>query len=170
MRNLAIGVAILSILPLLAEGAEAMHVKWENLSMVQGKTVRVFLPGGFVTGKASAVESDALAVDVKKTSDVKTYPKGMLRVPREKLHRLEMQTKGKTGRIVLTSLGTVLGISGGLATAAFGVEGCDIFTCRNDRPIAAGAAWIGIAAAGVAGGYFAGNALDKRWAAIEILP
>jgi hypothetical protein len=170
MRNLAIGVAILSILPLLAEGAPPTHVKWENLSIVQGQTVRIFLPGGFVTGKTASVEADALVVDVKRTSDPKTYPKGMLRVPREKLHRLEMQTEGKTGRIVLTSLGTVLGITGGAATAAFGIQGCDIFTCRNNRPIAAGAAWIGIAAAGVAGGYFAGNALDKHWTAIEILP
>ena len=61
MRNLAIGVAIVSILPLLVEGAEVMHVKWENLSMVQGQTVRVFLPGGFVTGKAARVEADALS-------------------------------------------------------------------------------------------------------------
>lgn len=104
MRNLAIGVAILSILPLLAEGAEVRHVKWENLLMVQGKTVRVFLAEGFVTGKVSAVESDALAVDVKKTSDSKTYPRGVLRVPREKLHQLEMQTKGRTGRIVTKAL------------------------------------------------------------------
>ena len=72
-----------------------MHVKWEDLPMVQGKTVRVSLPGGSITGKASTVEADALVVDVKKTSDRTTYPKGMLRVPREKLHRLEMQTKGK---------------------------------------------------------------------------
>jgi hypothetical protein len=32
------------------------------------------------------------------------------------------------------------------------------------------AAFVGVAAAGVAGGYFAGNALDKRWTAIEIVP
>jgi len=97
MRDLAIGVAILSILPLLAEGADVMHLKWENLPLVKGQTVRIFLLGGFISGKASAVEADALVVDVKKTSDVKTYPKGMLRVPREKLHRLEMQTKGQDG-------------------------------------------------------------------------
>jgi hypothetical protein len=170
MRNLAVGVAILSILPLLAEGAEVMHVKWENLSMVQGQTVRVFLPGGFVTGKAASVEADTLVVDVRKTSDSKTYPRGVLRVPRDKVHRFEMQTKGKTGRIVLTALGTVVGLAGGFATAAFGVQGCDIFTCRHDRRAAAGAAFVGIAVAGVAGGYFAGNALDKRWTAIEIVP
>jgi hypothetical protein len=170
MRNSAIGVAILSILPLLAEGSEVMHVKWEDLPMVQDKTIRISLPGGFISGKADSVEADALVVEVEQTSDPKTYPKGMLRVSREKLHRLEMRTKGKTGRIVLTSLGTVMGLAGGVATAAFGLEGCHIFTCRNDRLAAAGVESIGVAAAGVAGGYFAGNALDKRWTAIEIVP
>jgi hypothetical protein len=63
-----------------------------------------------------------------------------------------------------------LGVGGGIATAFFGVENCDIFGCRNDRPAAAGAAFVGIAAAGVVGGYFAGNALDKHWTAIEIVP
>jgi hypothetical protein len=152
MRNSAIGVAILSILPLLAEGSEVMHVKWEDLPMVQDKTIRISLPGGFISGKADSVEADALVVEV------------------EQLHRLEMRTKGKTGRIVLTSLGTVMGLAGGVATAAFGLEGCHIFTCRNDRLAAAGVESIGVAAAGVAGGYFAGNALDKRWTAIEIVP
>jgi hypothetical protein len=164
------GVAILSILPLLAEGSDVMHVKWEGLSMVTGRTVRIALPGGVITGKAASAESDALVVDVRKTSDEKAYPKGMLRVPRENLHRLEMQTKGKLGRVALTSVGAILGVGGGVATAFFGVENCDIFACRNDRPAAAAAAFVGIAAAGVAGGYFAGNALDKRWTEIEIQP
>jgi hypothetical protein len=171
MRNLAIGVAILSILPLLAEGADVMHVKWEDLPMVQGTTVRIFLPGGFITGKADSVEADALVVNVKKTSDPNAYPKGMLRAPREKLHRLEMQTKGKTGRIVLTSLGIVLGFAGGVAVAV-GLEDCPyIFApCRNKHAVAANFAVIGLTAAGIAGGYFAGNVLDNRWTAIEIEP
>jgi hypothetical protein len=172
MRNLAIGVAIVSILPLLAEGAEVMHVKWENLSMVQGQTVRVFLPGGFVTGKAASVEADTLVVDVKKTSDSKTYPRGVLRVPREKLHRLEMQTKGKTGRAVLTTLGALAGVGGGAAVLASYNHCLPLFgPCSQKHSVGIGAAaFVGFAAAGVAGGYFAGNALDKRWAPIEILP
>ena len=147
-----------------------MHVKWEGLWIVTGRTVRIALPGGVITGKAASVEADALVVDIRKTSDPNAYPKGMLRVPREKVHRLEMQTKGKLGRVALTSVGAILGVGGGVATAFFGVENCDIFACRNDRPAAAAAAFVGIAAAGVVGGYFAGNALDKHWTAIEIVP
>jgi hypothetical protein len=125
-----------------------------------------------VTGKAASVESDALVVDVNKTSDRKAYPKGMLRVPREKLHRLEMQTKGKAGRIVLTSLGTLVGVGGGAAALAH-YDHCLPFwgPCGQKNSLGAGvAAFAGIAAAGVAGGYFAGNALDKRWTAVEIAP
>jgi hypothetical protein len=172
MRNLAIGVAILSILPLLAEGAEVLHVKWEDLSMVQGKTVGISLPGGSITGKAANVEGDALVVDVKKTSDSKTYPKGTLRVPREKLHRLEMQTKGKTGRAVLTTLGALAGVGGGAAVLASYNHCLPLFgPCSQKHSVGIGAAaFVGVPAAGVAGGYFAGNALDKRWMAIEILP
>ena len=172
MRNLAIGVAILSILPLLAEADPPTHVKWENLPLVKGQTVRIFLPGGFISGKASAVEADALVVDVRKTSDPNTYPKGMLRVPREKLRRLEMETKGKTGRILLTSLGTIVTGLTGYAVAEYGIDQCSFWSsyCPHGHSAGAGAAAFGITAVGVVGGYFAGNVLDKHWTAIEILP
>jgi hypothetical protein len=172
MRNLAIGVAILSILPLLAEASEVMHVKWEDLPLVQGKTVRISLPGGFVTGKATSVEADALVVDVQKTSDPNAYPKGMLRAPRENLHRLEMQTKGKTGRAVLTTLGALAGVGGGAAVLASYNHCLPLFgPCSKKHSVGIGAAaFVGIPAAGVAVGYLVGNALDKRWTAIEIVP
>jgi hypothetical protein len=166
------GVAILSILPLLAEASDVMHVKWEDLSMVKGTTVRIFLPGGPITGKVASVEADALVVDVKKTSDPKTCPKGMLRVPRQKLHRLEMQTKGKTGRAVLTILGALAGVGGGAAVLASYNHCLPLFgPCSQKDSVGIGAAaFVGLTAAGIAGGYFAGNALDKRWTAIEIVP
>jgi len=41
------------------------------------------------------VEADALVVDVQKTSDPNAYPKGMLRVPRQKLHRSKCRPKAK---------------------------------------------------------------------------
>ena len=163
---------MLSILPLLAEGSDVMHVKWEDLPMVQDKTIRIALPGGFISGKADSVEADALVVDVQKTSDPKTYPKGTLRVSREKLHRLEMQTKGKTGRAVLTTLGALAGVGGGAAVLACYNHCLPLFgPCSQKHSVGIGAAaFVGVAAAGVAGGYFAGNALDQHWTAIEIVP
>jgi len=153
--------------PLLAEAATPMHVKWEGLTVVIGKTVSIAMPGGAaITGKATAVETETLVVDVKKTSDRAAYPKGVVRVPRATLHRFEMQTKGKLGRIVGTPLGFVVGaVAGGFAAV---VIGGGLFS--NDRPDWSVTAFAGITAAGTVGGYFIGNSVDKHWTAIEILP
>src|ERR1035441_7584282 len=108
--NRVMSLALLLAVPLLAHAAGLMHVKWEGLTVVVGKTVSIAMPGGAViAGKATGVESDALVVDVKKSSDRSAYPKGEVRVPRATLHRLEMQTKGKVGRIVGTTVGGVVG-------------------------------------------------------------
>jgi hypothetical protein len=169
--SFAIGAAILTLSPCLAQGAGIVHAAWGNLSMVTGQTVRIALPGGAViTGKAASVESDALVIDVKKTSDRNAYPKGTLRVPRENVHWLEMRSKGAVGRITLTSLGSIVGLGGGAAAYVRAFGDVCWFSCNNLHPGAAAAAFVGIAAAGAAGGYFAGNALDKRWTEIEIQP
>ncbi len=141
MRNLAIGVAILSILPLLAEGGEVMHVKWEELPMIVGETVKIALPGGAViTGMAVGIESDALVCNVKTTTNRKASPKGVLRVPRATLHKLEIRTSSRTAWAVGMAAGTI----------AMGPIGC---------------------AVGPVTGYLAGRAgLRWRWHAVEILP
>ena len=160
-------MALLLAVPLLADAAGLMHVKWEGLTVVVGKTVSIAMPGGAViTGKATGVESDALVVDVKKSSDRSAYPRGVGRVPRATLHRLEMQTKGKLGRIVGTPVGFVVGAILGVV-AAIGIDG-GFF--NDNHPKAAGTALLGITAAGTVGGYFIGNAADKHWTAVEILP
>jgi hypothetical protein len=153
--------------PLLADAAALMHVKWEGLTVVTGNTVSIAMPGGAViTGKATSVESDALVVDVKKTSDRAAYPKGVVRVPRATLHRFEMETKGKVGRSVGTPVGFVVGFGAGLGAAIL-IDGGIL---SDNNPTGAAAAWIGLAAAGTVGGYLLGNSVDKHWTAIEILP
>jgi hypothetical protein len=153
--------------PLLADAAALMHVKWEGLAVVTGHTVSIAMPGGAViTGKATGVESDALVVDVKKTSDRTACPKGVVRVPRATLHRFEMQTKGKVGRIVGAPLGFVVGGGAGLG-AWVGIQGG---LWGNNNPTGAAVAWVGLAAAGTVAGYFLGNSIDKQWTVIEILP
>jgi len=62
--SLALAAAILSPLPLAAE-TRVRQVKWEDLSIVTGHTVRISLPGGSITGKAGTVEADALVVDIR---------------------------------------------------------------------------------------------------------
>ena len=165
--NRARSLALLLAAPLLADAAALMHVKWEGLTVVTGNTVSIAMPGGAViTGKATSVESDALVVDVKKTSDRAAYPKGVVRVPRATLHRFEMETKGKVGRSVGTPVGFVVGFGAGLGAAIL-IDGGIL---SDNNPTGAAAAWIGLAAAGTVGGYLLGNSVDKHWTAIEILP
>ena len=160
-------LALLLAVPLLANAAAPMHVKWEGLTVVVGKTVSIAMPGGAaITGKVTAVEADALAVDVKKTSDRTAYPKGVVRVPRATLHRFEMQTKGKVGRSVATPMGLLVGAGAGVG-AWIGIQGGIL---NNDNPTGATVALIGITAAGTVGGYFIGNSVDKHWTPVEILP
>jgi len=45
IRPLAVGAAILWMIPLLAEGSPLRQVSWEDLPMVVGKTVQIALPG-----------------------------------------------------------------------------------------------------------------------------
>jgi hypothetical protein len=153
--------------PLLADAATPMHFKWEGLTVVTGHTVSIAMPAGAVImGKATSVESDALVVDVTKTSDRTAYPKGVVRVPRATLHRFEMQTKGKLGRSVATPMGFLVGAGAGVG-AWIGIQGGIL---NNDNPTGAAVALIGITAAGTVGGYFIGNSVDKHWTPVEILP
>ena len=155
--NRARSLALLLAAPLLAEAAAPMHVKWEDLAVVVGKTVSIAMPGGAViTSSATGVEADALVA----------YPKGVVRVPRAMLHRFEIETKGKVGRIVGTPLGLIVGgVCGGLA--ALVIEG-GLF--NDDNPAGAATALIGITALGTVGGYLLGNSADKHWTPVEILP
>src|ERR1039458_6145396 len=139
--NRARSLALLLAVPLVVDGDGLMHVKWEGLTVVVGKTVSIAMPGGAViTGKATGVESDALVVDVKKSSDRSAYPKGVVRVPRAMLHRLEMQAKGKVGRIVGTTVGGVVGFAGGVG-AAFGIQG-GLFGNKHDAAAGIGRAHV----------------------------
>ena len=153
----------------LAAGLHAASlttVNWEHLPIVTGKTVSIAMPGGAViTGKATAVEADALVVDVKKTTDAQAWPKGPVRVPRSTLHRLEMQAKGKKFRVLCTVLGSAVGLTAGVA-AALSIHG-GILSNRNTGE--ATGALIGIWGGVTAAGYLAGNAADKRWTPVEVV-
>jgi hypothetical protein len=167
IRTFAIGAAILSVFSLLAQGAEIEHVKWDNLSTVVGKTVMVAMPAGSViTGEATGVESDALVVNVTKTTDRTAFPKGELRVPRATLRVFQVRTKGKICRVLLTVAGAVVGMYGG-ASVAIGIGSGGAFGKTSTGAVAA---FIGIGFAGTVAGYEAGDAADRRWTAIEIVP
>jgi len=148
------------MLPALADGAPLLRVPWDGLYVVIGHTVSITMPGGaVVTGKAAGVESDALVLSVAKTTDRRAYPKGPLRAPRATLHRLDMLKKGRAYRAVLTPLGAIAGLACGVGVT-FGSKGSG----KN------AAAFAGLWAAGIAGGYVLGNSADRHWISVEILP
>ncbi len=162
IRGLVVSLAILFVIPLPAVGAALQHVKWEGLWAVVGQTVSIAMPGGAViTGKATGVESDALVVDVKKTTDPKACPKGTLRVPRATLHVFRVRNEGRKFRILGTALGGSAGFASGAAAFSRPAFLLDDYNWG---------AMIGLAAAGAAVGYLAGNAADRRWKTIKVLP
>jgi hypothetical protein len=111
--SLVAGVAILSLVPMVARADEVVRVPWEGLSMTVGKTVLVATPRGPVmTGKVTAVEPDALVVQVTKTNDRSVRVKGELRVPRATLRVVRIQTKG----VLYRAAGAFLGASAGFVS------------------------------------------------------
>jgi len=135
--------------------------------MVVGKTVSITMPdAAVISGVATAVQPDALVLVIKKTSNAHAYPKGQYSVPRATLHAVELRTKTARYRIIGTTVGGVLGTVGGfVAAAAICGWGWD-----NSCGGGAAAAGIGIAAGSIAGGYFLGNAADRRSTMIVIDP
>jgi hypothetical protein len=143
------------------------RLTWEELPQLVGKHVSIALyKGGAVAGRVRGVQSDALLVEVTRSTDPVAYPKGPMRVPRATLHVLELHEKGFKYRVIGTSIGLVAGTAGGVGVA-FGVEGGPL----SDRHgTAAGTAMIGVMAGVTAAGYAVGNAADRYTTTIQIIP
>lgn len=156
-------LAVLSSLPAMADGDSLRRVSWEGLeALVAGRNVSIAMPGGaIVTGKATAVESDALLMTVAKTTDRVSYPKGPLRVPRATVRRLDMEGHGWKGRAILTPIGFFVGMVAGFG-AAFNTDS----KSHGAQTAAFFGTWVGVTAAGYLGGY----AADRSWTPIEIVP
>ena len=91
---IAAAVLLMSLAP-SAGAVSPRRLTWEELPQLVGKHVSIPLyNGGAVAGKVLEVQSDALVIDVSKSTDPVAYPKGPLRVPRATLHVLELHGKG----------------------------------------------------------------------------
>jgi hypothetical protein len=133
---------------LFAGIADTRQIAWSDLPTVFHKNLRIVMPDGTrIEGKAVALETDALAVEVTKTTNVNDYPKGRLLVPRATLRAFDIPNPTYRWRILGAVGGAVAGV-GALAVFAY-------FTNGN------GVAWAGAAAIPVAG-YFLGQRADQR--------
>ena len=145
---------VLSILsgavPAAAGSDEQRQITWAGLTDVVGKTVKIVMPdGAIIQGKAAAVQNDGLAVDINKTSNKSTYPKGRFLVPRATLHTFSIDRPRIRGKVIGLAVGG--GVGAFLALAA---SGSYIGGYRG--------ALIGGAVALPVGGYFLGRAADSR--------
>jgi len=165
LHRIAVAVLCVSIAP-SASAATPERLTWEELPRLVGKHVSIPLyDGGAVTGKVSEVQADALLVQVSKSTNLVAYPRGPMRVPRDKLHVLDVHGKGVKYRVIGTTLGCVAGAAGGVGVA-IGVQG-GLFS--NEHNGAAGAAFVGVMAGVTAAGYALGNAADRRTTTIQII-
>jgi hypothetical protein len=155
----------LSIAP-AARAVAPQRLTWEELPQLVGKNVSIALyDGGAVSGKVREVQAGALLIDVSKSTSPVAYPRGLMRVPREKLHSLDLHGKGHKYRVLGTALGFAAGAAGGLAVA-FKSQG-GLF--GDEHHTAAGAGMFSVMAGFTAAGYAMGNARDRQTATIRIV-
>lgn len=166
-RMILTGVFLLLLTSVPVRAGSPRQISWHDLPIVIGKNVSLVMPGGAViSGKVVGVHAEAMKVNVTRTSEPGAYPKGEVRVPRASLRTLEVRTKSRKFRVLGTLLGGIAGFAGGLG-AAIGIQGGIL---SQERPGAAGAAWIGVTAGGAVAGYLVGSRSDRQSTTYEILP
>ena len=165
LSPLAAAVLLLLLTP--AAGAVAPErLTWEELPQLVGKHVSIALyDGGAVSGKVREVQADALVIQVSKSTNPVVYPNGPMRVPRAKLHVLDLYGKGFKYRVLGTALGIVAGAACGVGIAV-GVQGGVL---GGEHGTAGGTALVGMMAGLTTAGYAVGNAADRRTTTIRIV-
>jgi hypothetical protein len=124
--------------------------------------VKLVLPGGAeIQGEAIAVREDTLLLNVKKTSDRKSYPRGQNTIPRASVTTLQLETiRGSGGR----TIGVIVGALGGL------ILGGDLVAHTAHSEAAAISSFLGISTGSAIAGYYAGKTSDRRVTTVKILP
>jgi len=140
-----------------------IELKWGELPQIlEGQHVQLALPDGTViNGEALAVRDDALVMNVKRTSNKSIQAKGNAAVPRDSVTLIQLKRrKGSGARALGTTLGAISGVVLGAYVGAVAADSGGAFV----------AIFVGIAAAGTAGGYFAGKEMDKQVLYIKVVP
>jgi hypothetical protein len=139
-----------------------LELKWSELgSTVQGHAMELTLSGGArVTGDVAAIREDAMVLDVKKTSDSRTYPKGNASIPRASIQLVKVKRSGGWGKTLGTTLGVLSGVVVGGYVAA---------KTQNDAGPAI-AVFLVIAGAMSVGGYLLGRRADQTATTIRVVP
>ena len=159
--RILVSLCVLGVSPLTA-GTSKVEVQWRELSsLILGHTVSLVLPGGIaIAGEVEAVRDDSLALDVRKTSDSKSQPKGTATIPRASVTTLQMtEAKGSGGRILGVVVGAVVGLVAGGEIA--------VHTCNTEG--AAAGTLTGVAGGVTTAGYYLGKGVDRHSTIIHVV-
>jgi hypothetical protein len=166
-RSFAMGMLLLlgwGAPQLAADSREQRQTTWEGLAVLVGRTVKVVMPDGArIEGPATGVETDALAIVIRKTTNKTTYPKGKFLVPRATLKAVDMDRPTGHWRLAGVAIGG--GIGAVLAVVAVQIR-LDGFHTRH--PVEAGL--ITGAVALPVGGYLLGRRADRHTITYVIAP
>jgi hypothetical protein len=160
-------VAVLTLLLSSAPSPAAdniVRVRWGELSahVVGRKISTVLTDGASVEGRVTAVQPEALALRVTKTSDPRRFSKDA-QLPRSSLTVVQVRRDGWKWKVIAPIVGVI-----GLAVAGGAIGG----HIDSDGFIISNGAAIGVvvgAAVGATAGYFIGRAADHHTRTVEII-
>ena len=163
---LLITVMLTAVPSPLAAQSKVIQLRWEELSpIISGQEVDFVLPDGTrLHGDVFNVEADSLTVNVKKTSDKTTHPKGPTSVARSSISSLDMTKKTIHGRVI----GTTTGVAGGALLGAATLIGMCYDRSCNEGAAAVAALGVGVGVSLL--GHFLGRSADMHVTSIKIIP
>jgi hypothetical protein len=160
-RRLAAVFTCVSLLASSLPAADA-SVRWKELPpLVTGRRVWIPLNDGVrLAGTIRVVEPAALLLEVKKTSNRKAYPKGLVRIPRSAISTIRVnKPDGHKG----AKVGLAIGVGGGVALGAI---------ANNEGSQAVGATMagiLGLVGAGLGAGWLVDSVAHRSGRTIRIV-
>jgi hypothetical protein len=154
--HLLVALALLAATPLLSGAKE--ELTWTELPTFTGRILRMTMPlGAVISGKLTAVEPEALVLQIRQTTDSNVYPKGRFLVPRSQVKVFSVLSKGKRYRVIGTICGAWFGL--GLGT----------YAAIHTNSAGAGLATLSAVGGGLTAlGYYLGDAADGRTTTVVI--
>lgn len=160
---LMLGNALFLLVPFPCSASpKELQLRWSELPpFVLRQKVRLVLPNGVsIEGSAVAVRSDALVIDVWRTTDAKAYPKGPNEIPRSLVSFLRVtERRGTVGR----PLGAVAGALIGADLASRAAIGGRLGPQAGLAAVFGGATLVSIA------GHYLGSKIDNRTTSIRVV-
>ncbi len=148
----------------LGGGPTSFELRWSELdSVIADRRVALVLPGGtHIEGKVLRVVANGLWLDVVKTSDRATQPKGVHLIPRQSVSVLRSTEYRRIGRLIGT-LALPAAVAAGMLAA--GTTDCYEGPCIVLFPVLG----VTTAAGGAVGGYYIGKRFDKKVTEIRVV-